>query len=163
VSKTYAMTGWRIGYALGPQEAIAAASKIQSQSTSNATSIAQAAALEAIRGPQDEVPVMVGEFKKRRDAIVVRLSAVRGLTCFKPQGAFYVFPNVRALFGKNYKDKALATPADVVDYFLDGARVLAVPGEDFGSKENIRISYATSMQEIEKGCARIAEAVKNLG
>ncbi len=163
VSKTYAMTGWRIGYAVGPKEVVAAASKIQSQSTSNATSIAQAAALEAIRGPQDEVPVMVGEFKKRRDAIVARLQAIRGLACFKPQGAFYVFPNVRALFGKKYKDKTLSTPADVVEYFLEAARVLAVPGEDFGSTENIRISYATSMQEIEKGCDRIAEAVAKLG
>jgi len=163
VSKTYAMTGWRIGYAVGPKEAVTAASKIQSQSTSNPTSIAQAAALEAIRGPQDEVPVMVGEFKKRRDAIVARLAAIPGIGCFKPQGAFYVFPNVRALFGKKYKDKALATPADVVEYFLDAARVLAVPGEDFGSQENIRISYATSMQEIEKGCDRIAEAVRKLG
>ena len=106
---------------------------------------------------------MVGEFEKRRDAIVARLKAIPGLTCFKPQGAFYVFPNVRALFGKKYKNKALATPADVVEYFLDAARVLAVPGEDFGSKENIRISYATSMQEIEKGCARIDEAVRKLG
>jgi aspartate aminotransferase len=163
VSKTYAMTGWRIGYALGPKEAITAASKIQSQSTSNPTSIAQAAALEAIRGPQDEVPVMVGEFKKRRDAIVARLQAIRGVTCFKPQGAFYVFPDVRGLFGKKYKDKPLATPADVVEYFLEAGRVLAVPGEDFGSKHNVRISYATSMQEIEKGCARIAEAVARLG
>jgi aspartate aminotransferase len=163
VSKTYAMTGWRIGYALGPKEAIAAASKIQSQSTSNPTSIAQAAAVEAIRGPQDEVPMMVAEFKKRRDAIVPRLNSIPGLKCFKPQGAFYVFPSVRALFGKNYKGKALATPADVVEYFLEVARVLAVPGEDFGSSENIRISYATSMQEIEKGCARIEEAVKKLG
>jgi aspartate aminotransferase len=163
VSKTYAMTGWRIGYAVGPKEAVAAASKIQSQSTSNPTSIAQAAALEAIRGPQDEVPIMVAEFKKRRDAIVARLAAIPGIGCFKPQGAFYVFPNVRALFGKKYKDKALATPADVVEYFLDTARVLAVPGEDFGSQENIRISYATSMQEIENGCARIAEAVRALG
>jgi len=163
VSKTYAMTGWRIGYALGPKEAITAASKIQSQSTSNPTSIAQAAALEAIRGPQDEVPVMVGEFKKRRDAIVARLQAIRGVTCFKPQGAFYVFPDVSGLFGKKYKDKPLATPADVVEYFLEAGRVLAVPGEDFGSKHNVRISYATSMQEIEKGCARIAEAVARLG
>jgi aspartate aminotransferase len=163
VSKTYAMTGWRIGYALGPADVISGAGKIQSQSTSNATSIAQAAALEAIQGAQDEVEIMVGEFRKRRDAIVARLNAIPGLTCFKPQGAFYVFPNVRALFGKKANGKTLATPADVVDYFLEGARVLAVPGEDFGSTENIRISYATSLQEIEKGCERIAAAVKKLG
>jgi aspartate aminotransferase len=162
VSKTYAMTGWRIGYALGPADVISGAGKIQSQSTSNATSIAQAAALEAIQGAQDEVEIMVGEFRKRRDAIVVRLNAIPGLTCFKPQGAFYVFPNVRALFGKKANGKTLATPADVVDYFLEVGRVLAVPGEDFGSTENIRISYATSLQEIEKGCERIEAAVKRL-
>ncbi len=163
VSKTYAMTGWRIGYALGAAEIISAASKIQSQSTSNATSFAQAGALEALQGRQDEVPVMVGEFHKRRDVIVARLNAIPGLRCFKPQGAFYVFPNVRALFGKKANGKTLATSADVVDYFLEAARVLAVPGEDFGSTENIRISYATSLPEIDKGCERIAAAVKKLG
>ena len=162
VSKTYAMTGWRIGYMLGPQEIITAAGKIQSQSTSNATSIAQAAALEAIQGPQDEVALMAGEFRKRRDAIVARLQAVPGLTCFKPQGAFYVFPNVRGLFGKKGGGKTLSTPAEVVEYFLEAARVLAVPGEDFGSVENIRLSYATSLPEIEKGSERIAAAVKKL-
>lgn len=162
VSKTYAMTGWRIGYTLGPADMISAASKIQSQSTSNATSIAQAGALEAIQGPQDDVPVMVGEFHKRRDAIVARLNAIPGLHCFKPQGAFYVFPDVSALFGKKAGGKTLATPADVVDYFLDVGRVLAVPGEDFGSTENIRISYATSLPEIEKGCERIEQAIQKL-
>ncbi len=162
VSKTYAMTGWRIGYMLGPQEIITAAGKIQSQSTSNATSIAQAAALEAIQGPQDEVALMAGEFRKRRDAIVARLQAVPGLTCFKPQGAFYVFPNVRGLFGKKGGGKTLSTPTEVVEYFLEAARVLAVPGEDFGSVENIRLSYATSLPEIEKGSERIEAAVKKL-
>src|SRR5258706_6899997 len=139
VSKTYAMTGWRIGYMLGPQEIITAAGKIQSQSTSNATSIAQAAALEAIQGPQDEVALMAGEFRKRRDAIVARLQAVPGLTCFKPQGAFYVFPNVRGLFGKKGGGKTLSTPAEVVEYFLEAARVLAGAGEEFGSGETIRV------------------------
>ena len=161
-SKTYAMTGWRIGYALGPQEIIAAAGNIQSQSTSNPTSIAQAGALEAIQGPQDEVEVMVREFQKRRDLIVERLSRIPGFRCFNPQGAFYVFPNVRSLLGRTGKGKKLGSAADVVEYFLAEARVLVVPGEDFGSSENIRFSYATSLEEIEKGCGRIEAAVKKL-
>ena len=162
LSKSYAMTGWRIGYALGPATVISAAAKIQSQSTSNATSIAQAAALEALSGPQDEIGVMVGEFHKRRDVIVKRLKGMPGITCFKPQGAFYVFPNVRSLLGKTANGKKLSSASDVVDYFLTEARVLAVPGEDFGSTENIRISYATSIEEIEKGCDRIEAAIKKL-
>ncbi len=162
VSKTYAMTGWRIGYALGPSEVIAAASKIQSQSTSNPTSIAQAAALEAIRGPQDEVALMVGEFQRRRNAIVEQLNAVAGFRCRKPEGAFYVFPNVAQLFGRSGNGKKLQRPCDVADYLLEEAKVAAVPGEDFGSNEHIRFSYATSLEDIEKGCARIQKAVAKL-
>jgi aspartate aminotransferase len=162
VSKTYAMTGWRIGYALGPGDVIAAAGKIQSQSTSNPTSIAQAAALEAIRGPQDEVAVMVGEFHKRRDAIVEHLNGVDGFHCLKPEGAFYVFPNISALFGRTGNGRKLRTPCDVADYFLEEAKVAAVPGEDFGSNEHIRFSYATSLEDIERGCARIRDAVAKL-
>ncbi len=162
VSKTYAMTGWRIGYALGPADVIAAAAKIQSQSTSNPTSIAQAAALEAIRGPQDEVVTMVREFEKRRNVIVDRLNAVQGLRCLKPQGAFYVFPNIAALLGKIGNGKKLAAPCDVADYLLEQAKVAVVPGEDFGSGEHIRLSYATSLADIERGCKRIDEAVKQL-
>lgn len=163
VSKTYAMTGWRIGYAVGPAEVIAAAAKIQSQSTSNATSIAQAAALEAIAGPQDEVPVMVREFAKRRAVIVERFNRIQGIRCLKPQGAFYVFPNVSGLFGKTANGKRLQTSCDVADYLLEEAKVAAVPGEDFGSNEHIRFSYATSVEDIEKGCKRIQEAVGKLG
>jgi aspartate aminotransferase len=162
VSKTYAMTGWRIGYALGPNDVIAAAAKIQSQSTSNPTSIAQAAALEAIRGPQEEIAPMVREFHKRRNAIVEKLNAVDGIRCLSPQGAFYVFPNVAALIGKTANGKKLDSPCDVADYLLEEAKVAAVPGEDFGSNEHIRFSYATSLQDIEKGCARIREAVSKL-
>ncbi|MGH7829177.1 MAG: pyridoxal phosphate-dependent aminotransferase, partial [Candidatus Binatia bacterium] len=162
VSKTYAMTGWRIGYALGPVDVIAAAGNIQSQSTSNPTSIAQAAALEAIQGPQDDVQVMVQEFQKRRDLIFRRLSGVPGFRCFHPQGAFYLFPNVGALLGKTAKGKRLGSANDLAQYFLEEARVLAVPGEDFGSSENIRFTYATSLQEIAKGCDRIEAAVKKL-
>jgi aspartate aminotransferase len=164
VSKSYAMTGWRIGYALGPADIIAAASKIQSQSTSNPASMAQAAALEAIRGPQDEVPIMVREFARRREAIVSLMNGIRGFHCLKPQGAFYVFPNVSGLFGKKTTaGKQLQTPCDVADYLLEDAKVAAVPGEDFGSKEHIRFSYATSLADIEKGCQRIQEAVTKLG
>jgi aspartate aminotransferase len=162
VSKTYAMTGWRIGYALGPGDIIATAAKIQSQSTSNPTSIAQAAALEALCGPQDEVAIMVRELEKRRDLIVERLNSISGFQCLKPQGAFYVFPNVSGLLGKTANGKKLDSPCDVADYLLEEAKVAVVPGEDFGSKEHIRFSYATSLEDIEKGCRRIQEAVKKL-
>jgi aspartate aminotransferase len=163
VSKTYAMTGWRIGYALAPGDVISAAAKIQSQSTSNPTSIAQAAALEALRGPQDEVVMMVQEFEKRRNVIVDRLNSITGIKCLKPQGAFYVFPDISGLFGKMSNDKKLASPCDVADYLLEEAKVAVVPGEDFGSKEHIRFSYATSLEDIEKGCRRIQKAVEKLG
>ena len=163
VSKTYAMTGWRIGYALAPGDVISAAAKIQSQSTSNPTSIAQAAALEALRGPQDEVVMMVQEFEKRRNVIVDRLNSITGIKCLKPQGAFYVFPNISGLFGKMSNDKKLASPCDVADYLLEEAKVAVVPGEDFGSKEHIRFSYATSLEDIEKGCRRLQKAVEKLG
>jgi aspartate aminotransferase len=162
VSKTYAMTGWRIGYALGPSDVIAAAAKIQSQSTSNSTSIAQAAALEAIRGPQEEIAPMVREFHNRRNVIVDKLNAVDGIHCLRPQGAFYVFPNIAALLGKTANGKKLGSPCDVADYLLEEAKVAVVPGEDFGSNEHIRFSYATSLEDIEKGCARIRQAVAKL-
>lgn len=162
VSKTYAMTGWRIGYAIGPADVISAATKIQSQSTSNSTSIAQAAALEAISGSQIEVDGMVREFKQRRDVIVDRLNAIPGVHCLKPQGAFYVFPNVGALLNRTANGKKLASPCDLADYLLEEAKVAVVPGEDFGSKEHIRFSYATALEDIEKGCKRIADAVGKL-
>ena len=162
VSKTYAMTGWRIGYALGTSDIIAAAAKIQSQSTSNPTSIAQAAALEAIRGPQDDVAIMVREFHKRREVIVERLSSIRGIACRKPEGAFYVFPNIRGLLNKTGRGKQLSSPCAIADYLLEEAKVAVVPGEDFGSDEHIRCSYATSLEDIERGCSRIAAAVQKL-
>ena len=162
VSKTYAMTGWRIGYALGPEDVISAAGKIQSQSTSNPTSIAQAAALEAISGAQDEVDGMVREFNKRRNVIVERLNSIEGIRCLKPQGAFYVFPNISALFGRAANGRKLASPCEVADYFLEEARVAVVPGEDFGSSEHIRFSYATGLEDIERGCQRIGAAIGKL-
>ena len=162
VSKTYAMTGWRIGYALGASDVIAAAGKIQSQSTSNPASIAQWAALEALRGPQDTVVTMVREFHKRRDVIVERLNAIPGIHCLKPEGAFYVFPNIAGLIGKSANGKKLNSPCDVADYLLEEAKVAGVPGEDFGSQQHIRFSYATSLPDIEKGCARVGDAVAKL-
>jgi len=162
VSKTYAMTGWRIGYAIGASDIIAAAGKIQSQSTSNPTSIAQWAALEALRGAQDSVTMMVREFQKRRDVIVERLNTIPGIRCLKPEGAFYVFPNIAGLIGKSANGKKLTSPCDVADYLLDEAKVAGVPGEDFGSQRHIRFSYATSLADIEKGCRRIADAVAQL-
>jgi aspartate aminotransferase len=162
VSKSYAMTGWRIGYAIGPADIIGAAAKIQSQSTSNPTSIAQAAALEAIRGKQDDVAQMVREFHKRRDVIVDRLNRIDGMRCLKPQGAFYVFPNVSGLFSRKANGKVLRTPCDVADFLLEEAKAAVVPGEDFGSQEHVRFSYATSLDDIEKGCARIRDAVARL-
>ncbi len=158
VSKTYAMTGWRIGYALGSPAVIGAAGKIQSQSTSNPTSIAQAAALEAIQGPQEDVLMMVGEFQKRRNVMVERLNAIDGVQCLKPQGAFYVFANVAPFIGKSANGKKLGSPCDIADYLLEEAKVAAVPGEDFGSMEHIRLSYATSLENIEEGCRRMRDS-----
>ncbi len=157
VSKSYAMTGWRIGYALGPANIIDAAAKIQSQSTSNPTSIAQAAALEAIQGPQEDVAMMVDEFAKRRNVVVERLNAISGVQCLKPQGAFYVFPNIAAFIGKNVNGKSLTSPCDIADYLLEEAKVAAVPWEDFGSNGHIRLSYATSLENIEEGCRRMRD------
>ena len=157
VSKSYAMTGWRIGYALGPANIIDAAAKIQSQSTSNPTSIAQAAALEAIQGPQEDVAMMVDEFAKRRNVVVERLNAISGVQCLKPQGAFYVFPNIAAFIGTNVNGKSLTSPCDIADYLLEEAKVAAVPGEDFGSNAHIRLSYATSLENIEEGCRRMRD------
>lgn len=162
VSKTYAMTGWRIGYAVGPASVISAAAKIQSQSTSNPTSIAQAAALEALRGPQDKVGEMVREFQRRRDVIVKRLNGIKGIRCVNPQGAFYVFPNIRSLLGKKGRGKNIESACDLAEFFLEEARVATVPGEDFGSAENIRFTYASSLEDIEKGCDRIEAAIKKL-
>ena len=162
VSKTYSMTGWRIGYAAGPPAIIGAMNNIQSQSTSNPTSIAQKAAIEALRGPQDSVNKMVAEFDKRRTYIVDRLNSIPGVTCFKPQGAFYVFPNVSSYYGKTGAGKKLGGSGDLAAYLLESAQVAVVSGDAFGSDEHIRLSYATSMATIEKGLDRIEAALKEL-
>ena len=162
LSKTYAMTGWRIGFATGPAPVISAAAKIQSQSTSNPNSIAQVAAVEALLGNQDEVGLMVREFQRRRNTIVKRLNAMEGVQCTMPEGAFYAFPSVRSLLGKKGRGKRLGSACDLAEFFLEEAQVVVVPGEDFGAAENIRLTYATSLEEIEKGCDRIEAAIRKL-
>ena len=162
VSKAYSMTGWRIGYAAGPEEIIAAVTKLQSQNTSNPTSIAQKAAVEALNGNQDGVAEMAAEFRKRRDVIVEKLNAIPGITCMNPQGAFYVFPDISALFGRSYQGRTISNSSDLAAYLLDEADVAVVPGVDFGHDDHIRLSYATSMKNIEEGLKRIQSAVMNL-
>lgn len=162
VSKTYAMTGWRIGYAAGPEEIVAAINKIQSQNTSNPTSISQKAALEAISGDQSVVEKMVREFQKRRNVIVDALNNIPGVRCFSPEGAFYAFPNVSNIYGRSYQGKKITSSAELIDYLLDEANVAAVPGAAFGSDDHIRLSYATSLANIEEGMKRIKNAVHKL-
>lgn len=162
VSKTYAMTGWRIGYAAGPAEIISAMGKVQSQNVSNPVSFCQKAAVEALDGPQDSVTRMIGEFDKRRRYIVERLNAMDGVTCALPKGAFYVFPNVSGLFGRNWGEKKISGSDDVNDFILEEAKVAVVAGSAFGDDRYIRFSYATSMANIEKGMDRIQEALKKL-
>jgi aspartate aminotransferase len=162
VSKSYSMTGWRIGYAAGSEEIVSAMTKYQSQNTSNPTSIAQKAAVEALNGPQEGVAVMAAEFQKRRDLIVERLTAIPGVTCLKPQGAFYVFPNVGSYYGRSFEEKVIRNSAEMATYLLDEANVALVPGGDFGHDDHIRISYATSMEQIEKGVERIRLALLKL-
>jgi len=162
VSKAYAMTGWRIGYAAGPEEIIAAVNKIQSQNTSNPTSISQKASVEALNGDQSIVTMMVGEFQKRRDVIVAALNDIPDVKCLLPEGAFYVFPNVSGVYGRSYKGKKIIGSTELIDYLLDEANVAAVPGAAFGSDDHIRLSYATSLKNIEEGVKRIKNAIAKL-
>jgi len=162
LSKSHAMTGWRMGYAAGPDNVIAAMTEIQSQSTSNPTSIVQKAAIEALLGDQSFIPKMVAEFKKRRDVIVSALNDIPGITCAMPPGAFYVFPRVSALYGRKYQGKPIATSNDFSEVLLEAANVAVVPGGAFGNDDYIRLSYATSMGLIVEGVKRIAGAVAKL-
>jgi aspartate aminotransferase len=161
-SKAYAMTGWRIGYAAGPKPVIKAMTDVQSQVTSNPTSVAQWAAVEALGGPQDEVAKMAGEFDRRRRVIIEALNAIPGVTCVMPKGAFYAFPNVSGLFGKRAKAGVLRSSADVCAFLLDEARIATVAGVDFGSDAHIRLSYATGLDTIKEGLRRMAAAVRTL-
>jgi aspartate aminotransferase len=158
-SKTYAMTGWRIGYALAPEPIIGAMMKLQSHSTSNPTSISQKAVVEALRGPQDSVPQMLAEYRRRRDFVVPRLREIPGVECSMPAGAFYAYPNVRGAFTRG----GMKTPLEFADRLLKEANVAVVPGEAFGTDDHVRISYATSMKELERGLDRIHKFVESLG
>ena len=152
VSKSYSMTGWRIGYAAGPKEIIKAIAKIQSQSTSNPTSISQAAAVEALNGVQDFIQERANSFKERRDFVVSSLNKINGISCLKPQGAFYVFPSCKKLLGKKTK---LKTDKDFVEKLLEKSEVAVVQGSAFGLEGYFRISYATSMEKLREAMKRI--------
>ncbi len=159
VSKSYSMTGWRIGYAAGPKEIIKAMAKIQSQSTSNPTSISQAAAVEALNGTQDFIQVRANSFKERRNFVVNSLNKINGISCLKPEGAFYVFPSCKKLLGKKTK---LKTDKDFVEKLLEKSEVAVVQGSAFGLEGYFRISYATSMKNLEKAMDRIKSFCNSL-
>ncbi|VAX33705.1 Aspartate aminotransferase [hydrothermal vent metagenome] len=162
LSKSHAMTGWRIGYAAGSEDIVKAMTKIQSQSTSNPTSISQWAAVEALNGPQDFIGTMVKEFDIRRRFLVEALNNIEGIQCGLPTGAFYVFPNVSGVIGKGYKGRIIEDSSALALYFLEEAGVALVPGSAFGAEGYIRISYATSMENIRKAVERIGEAIEKL-
>jgi aspartate aminotransferase len=161
-SKAYAMTGWRIGYAAGPKEIMTAAGRMQSQSTSNATSIAQYATIAALEGDQGCVEKMRVEYAKRRDFIVGRLRKIPGVACGEPQGAFYVFPRVSALYGRSYQGRAIKGSVALAETLLEKAHIATVPGSGFGADDYIRLSYATSMEKIQGGLDRLEKFVKEL-
>jgi aspartate aminotransferase len=146
LSKTYAFTGWRIGFALAPAPVITAINNLQSHSTSNPTSIAQKAAIEALNGPQDSIAVMMAEYRRRRDYVMGRLRALPGITVQEPRGAFYAYPNIAGVLGAR-----AATPFEFCEKLLTEAHVATVPGEAFGTDRHFRLSYATSMDQLEKG------------
>jgi aspartate/methionine/tyrosine aminotransferase len=162
VSKAYSMTGWRIGYAAGPRDLISGMDKVQSHSTSNASSISQKASIEALNGPQTDVSMMLTEFQRRRNVILQRLKTIPGISCMEPRGAFYVFPNFRNYFNKEYQGMEIRNSYGMAYYLLKHARVAVVPGEAFGTEGYIRLSYATSMERIEEGMDRITEALAKL-
>ena len=159
VSKAYAMTGWRVGYAAGPLELVKAMNKIQSQSTTHTSSISQAAATAALNGPHDFIPKNNAVFKERRDLVVSMLNQATGLECLTPEGAFYVYPSCAGCLGKSTPDgKKIETDGDFVTYLLDAEGVAAVQGEAFGLSPYFRVSYATSTELLEEACRRIQRA-----
>jgi aspartate aminotransferase len=159
MSKAFAMTGWRLGYAAGPKEIVEAMSKVQSHTTSHPASMAQAAGEAALREAENDVRLMAAEFERRRDAIVALLAKLPGVSCVPPDGAFYVFPNVAGLFGRKIGGRTVTCGQDVAEALLETARVAVVPGEAFGSPDHIRISFSCSMDVIGEGLRRIAEAI----
>jgi aspartate aminotransferase len=158
LSKTYAMTGWRIGFALAPAPIITAMVKLQSHSTSNPTSIAQKAALEALRGPQDSVAEMLAEYRRRRDYVVGRLREIQGVSLLMPKGSFYVYPNISAAYARGRVKNSL----EFATKLLAESHVAVVPGEAFGTRDHVRISYATSMTELERGLDRLHKFIDDL-
>ena len=162
VSKTYSMTGWRIGYAAGPEALIKAMGDIQSQSTSNPTSIAQKAAIGALREGQDFIQMMVQELDKRRTTIVDGLNRIEGIQCPMPAGAFYAFPNIQGLLGRRFQGTPLTTPFAVADFLLKQAKVACVPGEPFGAPTHLRFSYTPTIEVIQQGLKSLAEAIHSL-
>ncbi len=159
LSKTYAMTGWRIGFGLVPNAVMTAMTKLQSHSTSNPTSIAQKAAVEALRGPQDSVKAMLAEYRVRRDFVVARLREIPGVTCQMPRGAFYAYPNIGVALGKN----GIKDTLDFSGKLLAEANVAVVPGEAFGTDRHVRISYAASMEDLTRGLDRMDQFIRKLG
>ncbi len=158
VSKTYSMTGWRIGYAAGDKEVIAAMSRIQGQCTSNPPSMAQMAAVEALSGGQETVIRRAGEFERRKDFIISQTEKI-GLQCLNPSGAFYIFPSMEKFIGAKFGDRVIKDSIGFTDFLLHQAKVAVVPGIEFGMENHIRISYATSMENIEKGMERVEKAL----
>ncbi len=162
VSKSYAMTGWRIGYAAGPVDIISAMTKIQSHTTSNPCSISQMASLEALTGPQHEISKMRAEFQRRRNYAHMRLQSIPDVSCYKPQAAFYLFPNVSSLYKKEFNNTLIRNSYGLAYFLLKEANVAVVPGDAFGLDKCIRLSYSTSMDILEKGIDRIIEALSQL-
>jgi aspartate aminotransferase len=163
LSKSHSMTGWRVGYAAAEQDIISGMSRIQDHSTSNPVSFVQAGAVEALCGPQDAVETMRQAFDERRRVIVDGLNAIPGVVCPNPGGAFYVFPNVSAYYGKSFDGREISGSDSFGEFLLNEAKVAVIPGSGFGADSNIRLSYATSMENIKKGIARIGEAAAKLG
>lgn len=161
-SKAYSMTGWRIGFLGARQGIVTNAEKVQGQVTSNASSISQYAALAALAGPEDELRSMAAEFRRRRDFIHGEVTSIEGISCIKPKGAFYIFPNVSAYYGRTFKGKKIESGDDIAQFLLDEERVVVVPGSGFGAMDHVRISYACSMSELERAAERLNRGFKKL-
>lgn len=163
VSKTYAMTGWRIGYAAGPRDVIALMDKAQSQTISHPASISQKAAVQALAGPQESIEQMRQEYDTRRRFVIAALNAMDGVVCDLPKGAFYAYPDVSSFFGRQGPGGPITDSTALCDYLLDEARVACVPGAGFGTRPHLRLSYATSMENLQKALERMAQALGRLG
>lgn len=161
-SKAYAMTGWRLGYAAGPEELIAGMDKVQSHNTSNASSVSQMAGIAALNGPQNDINKMLADFQRRRDYMHYRLMQIPGVSCYKPQGAFYVFPNFSAYYDMAYESNLIRNSHGLAYYLLKHSQVAIVPGDAFGADTFVRLSYATSMEKIEQALDRISKAIEKL-